>query len=136
MSYLVDPRSPLCVPDLSGRLQDHEVECDECHGTGHIDGETGYPPEDVQCSHCKEKNFPECCKRCDPCSMCGGEGTIWWWCWYMEDRGTCDACREEDVMVSSYDPDGWVCLPCYLKWHKDRCGCALWKWAEEWILGS
>lgn len=135
MSYLIDPRNPLCVPDLSGRLLQHWADCNECNGTGHIDGESGYPPQETQCEHCKDPGFPDCCALCDPCPTCGGEGQVRWWCWYSEDRGQCDVCHEDDVLIDSYD-DGWVCLPCYLKWHRDGCGCDRWKWAEEWILGS
>ena len=141
MTYLLDPRSPLCVPNLSGRLKEHAGDsCFECYGTGHYDGADDYPPKEGRCDHCDypPEEFPGCCSACDTCPTCDGEGSFWYWCWYMEDRGECDYCHELDVMVAGCDGGSgqrWVCLPCFLTWHREGCGCELWKWAEDWVLG-
>jgi hypothetical protein len=40
-----------------------------------------------------------------------------------------DQCEMYD---GSGDPDSaWVCLACYVRHHKEACGCDAWKWAEK-----
>jgi len=136
----VDPRSPMCVPDLSGQLKEHwNKKCSYCHGTGH-EGPDPYPPEEpcVHCNAAKKGAYPECCESCDLCPTCDGEKKQWFPCWYSESRGRCDFCGEDDVLCDAYnDPDNsYACLPCHLKWHKEECGCDLWKEAESFILGD
>ena len=135
----IDPRSPMCVPDLSGQLKEHWSDsCSECWGSGH-NGPDPYPPEEA-CCHCKEARdggYPECCTSCDPCSHCDGEGKVWFCSWYATDRGMCTTCGEEEVLCMACDDgDSYVCLPCYLAWHKEECSCDLWKEAESFILGD
>lgn len=141
MSYLIDPRSPFCVPDLSGELKQHDGTCLACEGSGHENYDDAAFPPDEPCPHCHvaETEFPECCDTCDTCQFCDGEGVVHFWCWYKQAIDHCDQCDEEEVMVAECEfPDahGYICLPCYLQNHKDQCGCDLWKWAEEIVLGE
>jgi len=116
-----DPRNPLIVPDLSGRLKDHFQACDACGGQGSYDDDEGE----------------------DPCDECDGEGRLRWPCWYGADRGLCLYCNEDEVLLAccyetghGNDDHNYVCLPCFLKHHKEACGCGLWEWAEAMIVGG
>ena len=120
---IANPRSPLAVPNLSGRLKEHYATCPGC------DGEGGFIGDDNTGEY-------------ESCEDCEGEGLLFWGCWYGNDYGDCVYCGEHDVLLADifehYGQDSdfnYVCLPCYLKYHKDQCGCDLWDWAEKLILG-
>lgn len=109
-----DVENPMFVPNLSGQLKHHPRPCTECEGTGYYDEEEE-----------------------DPCSYCE-EGEVWWVSWYGADRGRCAQCGAENALVADvYETHGsdvdacWCCLPCYVRHHKEECGCALWKDAEQ-----
>lgn len=114
--YDFDVENPMFCPDLSGRLQQHEQECDECNGTGFEDYDE--PEPSCACGSCQD-------------------GKIFWGCWYGEDRGLCGTCGAESAFVASmYDYGGgddraWVCLACYVRHHKEACGCDAWVEAEK-----
>ena len=67
----------------------------------------------------------------------GDDDERWWGSFYYEDYGECGHCDSTNVPIAamydngSNDGSNWVCLPCYLKHHKDQCGCDLWKEAEN-----
>lgn len=92
-----------------GGLLHHYQPCEECAGFG-IDDEG------------------------EECDLCRGDGKLFWGSFYGH-RGECEACDhggEGDVLVASMyegDPE-WVCLRCYLKQHRDACGCDLWAAVE------
>jgi hypothetical protein len=95
-----------------GGLQDHEQPCDECVGSGHYDDG-------------------------DECDVCSGEGSVFWGSFYGGREGGCDFCThggDGDVLIASMYENGhgqeWVCLRCYLKHHRDACGCARWAAVE------
>ncbi len=101
-----------------GHLKDHHSKCAECNGTGRED------PAD-------EEPEPEECCYCDA-------GLIRWGSFYANNVGECEFCeRPEDLPIGEmYEAEReWVCLPCYLRHHKENCGCALWARAEKASLG-
>jgi hypothetical protein len=94
-----------------GHLKDHPEPCDECSATG--ENEDG-----------------------DECDVCGGACVLRWGSFYgNEPRGECEYCKAQGVVVAAMYEGGdgreWVCLPCYLTHHKESCGCALWREAED-----
>lgn len=94
-----------------GHLQDHDMDCPDCDGTGLDD-------------------FEGSCTRCE------GEGTVSWGSFYVADTGDCAFCEKQDVPIADMYENadtgrGWVCLPCYLSHHKGHNCCDLWKEAEE-----
>lgn len=111
-----DVENPMFCPNLSGRLQQHNQECDECNGTGFEDYD--------------EKDPGQTCYSCE-------DGQRRWGCWYGEDRGLCGTCGAENALVAAMyedhagDERAWVCLACYVRHHKDECGCDAWAWAEK-----
>lgn len=114
-AHHMDVENPMFVPDLSGRLQHHSVECETCGGNGYEEG---------------DEESGESCYDCE-----GGQQH--WPCWYAEDRGRCGTCGADNALVAEiYDRasdyyGAWVCLPCYVRHHKEACGCDLWAWAER-----
>lgn len=125
-----DVENPMFCPDLSGQLQHHDQDCRECDGTG-IDPDcledTVEPPFDLFGSQPPEI---EICRYCD-------NGKRRWGSWYAEDRGLCGTCGAENALVAAmYSDSGdydsqYVCLACYVRHHKEECGCDLWEWAEK-----
>jgi hypothetical protein len=107
----MDVESPMLCPDLSGRLQDHFSPCEEC-GEFH---DEPFEPEEDECDGSQRR----------------------WGCWYGEDRGLCGSCGADNALVAEMyeghgDPDScWVCLACYVRHHKEACGCDKWAWAEK-----
>lgn len=124
--YLAHPLNPLIVPRLSGVLQHHEYPCPECSG----DGTQEHPVE--ECNTCDfGPHGSSKCYHCEVCENCQGEGKFWFGCWYHEDEGECFRCkREAPIACNLFEgPDEYVCLPCYMKIHREQCGCDLWaKW--------
>lgn len=79
------------------------------------------------------------CACAGDCEECGGEGRTRWGSFYDDaGTGTCYYCDTETpwlgCMYDSPDDDAYICLPCYLKDHRDRCGCTLWEAAERDVL--
>jgi hypothetical protein len=101
-----------------------------CGGTG-IDPDvldewgSETPPEE-----CDYDPASYICPYCD-------NGEVRWGCWYGEDRGKCGSCGAENALVAGmYEDSGdydsqWVCLACYVRHHKEQCGCDAWAWAEK-----
>jgi hypothetical protein len=94
-----------------GHLQHHDMPCSDCNGIGR---------DEDGCS----------------CEYCEGTATQRWGSFYVQDQGECDFCLKKEVpiaeMYEAADTDKtWVCLPCYLKHHKEAQCCELWKEAEE-----
>lgn len=117
-STFFDPTNPFVVPNLSGRLKEHDQPCDECGGRG-------YDEDD------------------EPCCNCDWDGKLRWGCWYGDDKALCTYCGEENILVGHMyetsmgnNDQNYVCLPGYLKHHKEACGCGRWDWAEALILGG
>jgi len=114
--YHCDVSNPLLVPDLSGTLQQHDRVCDGCEGTGFEDFD-----------------YPDPSEACDACA----DGSPQWGSWHGEDRGRCGSCGTMNALVAAmyedYAGDGhaWVCLVCYVRHHRNACGCDLWKDAEK-----
>lgn len=132
-TYEVDPTNPFIVPALalSGRLKDHKVPCEECSGTGC--SEHGYEDDCKECT-----SFSHGCDHSSECSYCD-QGEVFWGSWYATERVLCHWCDTHDVwcaeMYDCNDDDrNWICLPCYIKHHKERCGCGRWKKYER-MLG-
>jgi hypothetical protein len=115
-AYDFDVENPMFCPDLSGRLQHHYQSCDECNGTGFEDYDE-----------------PEPCNECYSCV----DGKRFWGSWYGEDLGRCGTCGADNALVAMMyedlgDPDSsYVCLACYVRHHKETCGCDKWAWAEK-----
>ena len=103
---------------FNGKLEEHESACYECGGEGVIYGpETNEDDEDAAGETCVE---------------CDGVGTFSWGSWYGEDVGECPECGEE-ILIGRFDDD-WICLACYLRQHREYCGCGLWKEVETEVL--
>ena len=112
-----DVENPMFCPNLSGRLQHHDQECPECEGSGYED---------------YEGDYEQLCSACE-------NGKRGWGCWYGEDKGLCGTCGAENALVagmydSSDQDECYVCLACYVRHHKEACGCDLWKWAERMLV--
>jgi hypothetical protein len=88
-----------------GHLKDHYSDCDECGGPG------------------ADVNDDEDC-GCN-------EGRVRWGSFYEQDRGECESCGETDVVIAAMYEDSYTCLPCWLHDHARRCGCDLWRAAED-----
>jgi hypothetical protein len=95
-----------------GGLRHHYEDCSECSGTGAYDDE-------------------------EECDRCEGEGKLFWGSFYGGRDGGCDFCThggDGDIIVASlYEGDPgheYVCLRCYLKHHREACGCDLWAAVE------
>lgn len=93
-----------------GHLRHHDSECAECDGNGTVEDE-------------------------DECWRCDGDGKHFWGSFYANDRGECEYCELRDVPIACMYEGGdgreWTCLPCYLKHHRESCGCDLWRAAES-----
>lgn len=89
-------------------------ECYRCEGIGKL-GER---------SHWRGRGY-----RGPTCDACDGTGQDYW-TWYPEHTDlACSECGAEGVETMGYGEDGeegQVCLPCYLRWHAERCGCGAW----------
>lgn len=99
-----------------GALQHHFQPCEECDGSG-LSGDTD------------EHGVPENCIICD------GLGRERWGSFYEVDVSACAHCKGEELPVAAMFSGGstgevYVCLPCYVIAHRDRCGCDAWKTAE------
>jgi hypothetical protein len=59
-----------------------------------------------------------------------------WYEWEKEDEGICDRCPDHERKRLAFADVGpgemeSLCLPCYVKAHKEACGCDAWAKAEE-----
>ena len=118
------PPTDMFVPRLDGKLKEHAQTCPDCGGDGvfidqcSIEGLEGPPERD----------------DCDICHDCEGSGTLWWPSWYVVDTGRCDCCynvAQVADLFSAQDEHRWICLPCYVRMHKEAECCDRWAWAEK-----
>lgn len=105
MSLVVPAWTSLLEQFGWGQLQDHMAKCAECGGVGHHDDD-------------------------DECSNCHGDGDVHWGSFYGDSEGECTQCGLETHTNDRLFEDEYICLKCYLKAHKDQCGCNLFAVAE------
>lgn len=89
-------------------------ECHHCEGIGRLGDKSRW----------KGRGY-----RGPTCDACEGHGDILW-DWYCDHSDAeCTECKTEGLDVAGYGEDGeegYVCRPCYIKWHTKHCGCDAW----------
>ncbi len=95
-----------------GGLQHHDTTCDECAGSG-------FESDDDDETEC---------------SVCVGEGKVFWGSFYWSDIGACEYCKKDDVPIKDMYECIYVCLPCYLSHHAEHCKCELWATPEALVV--
>lgn len=113
--------APMAV--LAHLVEEHDSDCSYCCGDG-----------DCQCGD--EAGCDLCSTEPGKCCACFGGAEI---CWEYSPRGTdeCGVCRKSrktsDVSLGEHSV--YLCVHCLVGFHRDLCGCDIWKPLER-LIGA